>query len=595
MPRQTRPIATFGLHYPRGMTGRGRAIARGGDVRTRVSTTFPPPLAVGSAWRRFRRLAVAAPAFAATAYFVAISTVNLRLPGLYYDELIQIVPSAAFVEGGFSSAVDGHDWINIHGHAVPLMTMDYIGAVKTIAFAPIVAVFGMSITSIRVFQIAVAAVALLLTYLFAKRLFRSRIAGAFAAVLLAADPSYVFFTRTDLGPVDFMFLAKALSLVLLLDWWRTGRLRSLVAGALTLGIGTYDKADFIWIDAAIVVAALAVNSRGLMRRLDVRTAASAISAFLLGAAPLIQYNLRWPMPTFSAAGGYAGAGEPPGHLGARVSERTQMLANLLDGRVVGGWLGGGISPPRVMSVLTCVALGVLVVLVARRDTRPSVRPLAFVALAGVLVLAAAVVTRGGFAAHHVILVYPFPHLLVAGAAVRVAALIARRSLAIPAATALMVAPISLGILTTERTYAALERTGGPPNWSSAIYSLERELSHKPTNDVVVLDWGIYTNLLALSNGRLHANDLAFGVNASPALAESLLIPVLHEPGARFVLHTLATTNFLPARANFFSAVKGARIRLRLERMIRMREGQPLFEIYVVPRVRSTAVMARRVR
>jgi 4-amino-4-deoxy-L-arabinose transferase-like glycosyltransferase len=556
--------------------------------QTGVSTTSPPRLTVGSAGRQLRRIAFAAPGFAAAALFVAISAVDLRLPGLYYDELIQILPAAAFVQGGLSSPIDGHDWIHIHGHPLPLMTMDYIGAVKTVAFAPVAAVFGMSVASIRVFQIAVAATALLLTYLFASRFFGSWIAGAFAAFLLAADPSYVFLSRIDFGPNDFMFLAKALALVLLLDWWRTGRLRSLAAGAFTLGVGTYDKTDFIWIDAAIVVAALAVNWRGLSRRLNVRGMAVALGAFLLGAAPLIQYNLHWPMPTLTAAEGYAGAGEPSGHLTARVSERTQMLADLLDGRLVGRWLAGGISPPRVMSVLTCVALGILVVLVARRGTRRSVRPLAFVALAGVLVLAAAVVTRGGFAAHHVILVYPFPHLLVAAVAARVAARSRRRSVALIVATALIAAPVTLGVLTTERTYAALERTGGPPNWSSAIYTLESELSDERSSDVVVIDWGIYTNLLVLSDGRLRVTDLAFGVNASPELAEGLLAPVLREPSARFVLHTPGTTNFLPARANFFTAVKRAHLRLRLERTIRMRQGQPLFEIYVVRRTRNAA-------
>src|ERR1051326_4169824 len=127
------------------------------------------------------------------------------------------------------------------------MALGYIGAVKTIAFIPVAALFGITPESVRVFTITIAALSLVFTYLFARRLFRSAWVAATGTVLLATDPSFVFYSRVDFGPSVFMFLFKALGLWLLLDWWRTGRGRSLLLGAFVFGLGVYDKANFLWV------------------------------------------------------------------------------------------------------------------------------------------------------------------------------------------------------------------------------------------------------------------------------------------------------------------------------------------------------------
>ncbi|TML12880.1 MAG: hypothetical protein E6G33_12840, partial [Actinobacteria bacterium] len=86
------------------------------------------------------------------------------------------------------------------------MAHSYIGAVKTVAFVPVAAAFGISPASVRVFTIGVAALSLVFTYLFAWRLFRRATIAAVGIVLLATDPSFVFYSRVDFGPSVFMFL-----------------------------------------------------------------------------------------------------------------------------------------------------------------------------------------------------------------------------------------------------------------------------------------------------------------------------------------------------------------------------------------------------
>ena len=62
------------------------------------------------------------------AAYGSLALQDLRLPGLYYDELIQVVPALDVVRGGLWSSVN---WIpsaqtSIVGHQLPLMTMERI-------------------------------------------------------------------------------------------------------------------------------------------------------------------------------------------------------------------------------------------------------------------------------------------------------------------------------------------------------------------------------------------------------------------------------------------------------------------------------------
>src|SRR5207244_1498251 len=102
--------------------------------------------------------------------------------------------------------------VSIAGHPLPLMAHSYIGAVKTVAFVPVAAGFGITPASVRLFTVSVAALSLVFTYLFASRLFRSSAVAAVAVVLLACDPSFLIYSRVDFGPSVFMFLFKAIGL-----------------------------------------------------------------------------------------------------------------------------------------------------------------------------------------------------------------------------------------------------------------------------------------------------------------------------------------------------------------------------------------------
>jgi Dolichyl-phosphate-mannose-protein mannosyltransferase len=526
-------------------------------------------------------------ALAAIVEFAALAGHHIRLPGLYYDELFELTPALAFVKGGLGSDVA---WIpgteiSIAGHPLPLMAHTYVGAVKTIAFAPVAAAFGITPTSVRVFTIAVAALSLVFTYLFARKLFRSAWVAAIGTVLVATDPSFVFYSRVDFGPAVFMFLFKAAGLLALLDWWRGGRLRSLCLGAFAFGLGVYDKANFVWIVAAVFLAALLIDYSGVRRRLDRRSTLWAGGAFAVGALPFLVYNASWPprslRPALNGTLHISSGGGSHGNPLLRLGSAFGTLVRLLDGDILVAWFTGGHGAPPVLAALSIGAAALVVLLYAVPRLRPRLRAAMFVVLSGALVLVACALTPGAGAPHHVLLVYPAPQLGLAAVAVGGPRLLGGRARLAAAGlgAAAVAACFGVGVATTAVTLSRLDRTGGIGGFSDRIYTLDRYLlQHDSHHRLVVLDWGIYQNLIALSNGTLRGTELWQDLNSRNRL-RGRVTSELDDPSARYVLHAPQATLFPRARSRFFAIVRRERRHALLEHRIATRLGQPLFEIY----------------
>jgi hypothetical protein len=528
---------------------------------------------------------------ASVAAFVAVAALHVRVPGLYYDEVFQDTTALAFVKGGLGSQVA---WVpgtqvTLLGHPLPLMAHSYIGAVKTISFVPVAALFGITPGSVRFFTIAVSALALLATAAFARQLFPRPLVAAIATALLATDPSYVFFSRIDFGPSVFMFLLKAVGLWQLALWWRTRRTGFLLVGSFAFGLGVYDKLNFFWIVAAVVASALLLAPQGVRDRLDRRRLALAAGAFLLGCLPVVGYNLSWPPrsiePALKGTLHIAG-GNPSGGPWTQLVQRFRQLVSLLDGRTIGDLIAGIGSPPPLLPVLAAVAAAGILALSLVPDLRRRLRPALFVVLCGLLVLVASALTPGGSYAHHVLLAYPFPHLAVAGFAVELGTLARERLRSAGAwvvggaAAAVVGAAIAVGLATSADVLSRLDETGGRGNFSDAIYGLDDYLVRTaPAERFVALDWGIFQPLVGLSDGRLRGKELWLQLNGHGKAAKYR--EDVTEPATPYLLHVPRETNFPRARERFFRIVRASGRQARLVRVISSRQGRPMFEVYRV--------------
>jgi hypothetical protein len=524
---------------------------------------------------------------------------------LYPDEVRHVLPALSFVEGGLpTNAVPGTGpGLSIGDHELSAMTVSYVGSLKPIAFVPVAALFDISAASVRYLAIAVAALALLATYTFARRLFRNEAVALVALALLALDPGFIFYVRHDFDTTAFMMLATAVAGWQLLRWWDTGGTASLVLGSLALGVGLYDKFTFIWVICALAGATAIVAGRAVWRRVNLRTLLIAAAAFLVGCSPLVVYNLRSNFGTLHGyeeiSGKTTGADAfpydervvPSGSFPSQLAQRVRVLGDLLDGSTASRMVESPF-PHHFEIVPLLVALGALAICVQLVLLRPPSRELragAFALLAALLVLIAAAATHPAFHGHHVILAYPFPHLALALVLVQAGRLLAhaaspprRRAILVSLVTVLAAIPVTFSAITTAGMFDTFSQTGGRGVWSDGIYGLERYLARQHGKEpLVTVDWGLAAELVALSQGHLHVNEVAFTLENPESRSQpvALVSKPLRDRRTWYVLRSPQATAYRLARERFFAAVESLHGRPTLVRRLDDREGRPLFEIY----------------
>jgi hypothetical protein len=315
----------------------------------------------------------------------------------------------------------------------------------------------------------------------------------------------------------------------------------------------------------------------------------ALGAFAVGALPLIIYNLSWPPRTLApirAGTVHLRYGNYEGNFLEQLLQRVRELANLLDGHTATVFFGYErfLVVPLLPIVFGCAVIGVLI-LFARPSTRAGARPAAFVVIMALVILLEAALTPGGDKPHHLLLVYPLPHIVVAAAGVGAVQFIrrrvtARRAVAFGLAVgAVLVVQPALGAVQSVHVLHRLNVTGGADNFSDGIYRLEEYLSRREASrKIVMLDWGIFYPVVALSDGKLHSRQLWRELNSDDPVADSV-VEELTDPAATYVVHVPGATNFVPPRRRFLAEARNAGLIPRQQALIRTRRGSPLFAVY----------------
>jgi 4-amino-4-deoxy-L-arabinose transferase-like glycosyltransferase len=255
-----------------------------------------------------------------TLVFVVVNCVRLAEPGLEYDELL-------FVNGALGAPHAYHDFIYREAFGVPTMLMPYIGALKAWIYAPIFAVFGVSVDSIRVPAVLLAAVTLLMAAWLARRLLGLWPAVALS-VLLASDPAFGPMARTDWGPIVLSGLLRIAALLCYFAFIRRGSIRYVWLLVLALTLGLFNKLDFAWFIAALAVAAAVVYHGELLDALRRRRAALVAPILVMFGVAVAAYfalivpanELPTPAPSLS--------------LSARISVVQKLFRSTFDGASV---------------------------------------------------------------------------------------------------------------------------------------------------------------------------------------------------------------------------------------------------------------------
>lgn len=434
------------------------------------------------------------------AFFLAMSLLFVGRAGLHTDEALFAAP--LFREWKLFS-------VRVFNADIPLMNLPYLGALKTWLYVPLLWLFGPTTVVIRIPAILAGAATIVLLWRLLVYIHSQR-SALIGCLLLASDTCYLLTTVFDWGPVVIQRLLLVVVMILAVRWFRQGGPISLVAGAFCCGLGVWDKAVFSWTLMGLFAGFIVTGHRRL-RSMSYRDVLLAISAFCVGSAPLLYYNL--------ANSGFPTMTKSPIHIDMNGPKHFYYKATVfwetLDGSALLGYLpnednadnphgaatfgekltftvrdlvGDHRRSQMPWLVLGCIALLPWTVKGTAR------KPIVATITACLVAWTCMAFAGGGGAAHHTSLLWPLPQMLVA---LTIADLMGRCAVANRLASLVVALAVSDNLLLTNQYLYQFIRNGPSPTWSDAIDLLAQDKMLKSASRVVLPDWGITDSLCVL--------------------------------------------------------------------------------------------------
>jgi hypothetical protein len=367
-----------------------------------------------------------------------------------------------------------------------------------------------------------------------------------------------------------------------------------LAGAFfCFGLAMWDKALFAWALIGLFAATSIVFPRELRRAINARSLAVALLAFAIGAAPLIRFNQRRHLETFRANTSLSTES---------LGQKAEVLRTTLNGAALFGYLVYEDSAdrpkepvsqlerasillsrfsgkPRTNYFLAAFVIALLAALLWWRDLavrRAILFSLVFVAVAWVQMIS----TQGaGSSAHHVVLMWPFPHLMLAAALAGIAGRTRRFGTMVLAIAVALLAGRNL--LVTNQYMAQFIRDGSGGSWTDAIFPLAKSLENTSATNIWVCDWGIIDPLRVLGRGLL---PLRVGDDAlhNPRLDDedrNRILERLPDTANLFVGHVPSREEWAGSGARLTSTAAASGYRKVLLDSVSDSHGRPVFEIF----------------
>ncbi|HUS17174.1 MAG TPA: glycosyltransferase family 39 protein [Chloroflexia bacterium] len=202
----------------------------------------------------------------AAALFLALTTYQIRLPGLYYDEAWDAVSTMHLIQGT-PVELDRGAHLALFGRQWPLMLDDYQGIISSYLLVPFFLLGGINVEALRAFPIVSGLIAVVLCFLLARAWFGRR-AARIAVLLFAVAPSWVFWSRLGVYVVAEVVPFTLGALLAFTAWWRAPRGRNglLYVGSFLLGLGLATKLLYIWPIVAAIVCYGLLHGRKLWQR-----------------------------------------------------------------------------------------------------------------------------------------------------------------------------------------------------------------------------------------------------------------------------------------------------------------------------------------
>lgn len=542
---------------------------------------------------------------AGLALYLALAFYQLGLPGLHYDEAREAGLNAMEILTGAAITAFRGVGVDVMGRTFPLMVQDYIGALNVYLALPFLAFTGIGVPNLRALPVLCGLIVLLLVERSVSEWMAWRnassggagdqqaastpitLAGLIAVVLLAASPSFVFWSRQGIFVTNLTQVFVFLCLWQTLRWLHTGRSGALVTAALAAGLALYAKLLAIWVIAPLALFGFLAwlrLPRDNDRRMTPGVLVLTTLAFVVPLLPLLWFNFQsgGTLTSIGANLGRSYYGVDNLALGPNLVTRLGQLIQVLRGDQF--WYLGAVfaNPMAPWAGLVVVLLGLL------RSPSSVLLPLLLLTCAVLI----SIFTVSDLFVTHYALLQPLALSVIAVAA---GALFApqvhsklHRFTALPFSRllgiGLLLAMFTYDFANTVAYHRALAQSGGLADHSDASYHLAYHLRYNSMGAPLALDWGIDATVRFLTEGAVTPIEI-FGY-ASPDAPddqfEQRLAGFLENPDNVYLLHSEQATVFKGRRERFFAAAAAQGRTPVLERRFFQRDGTSLYEIWKVP-------------
>jgi hypothetical protein len=518
-------------------------------------------------------------------------------PGLNNDEALLVLGSVQMriSPDELSLPHDPDSWFRILGKHIPLMTLPYIGAVKDYLCLPFFVIFRHHTSVIRVVSMLLAVFGI---WAFAKLIsdYAGPPAAALAATIIAINPAYVYSTTFDSGSVAIYVTAIGLLCLAISHYLRARNPAAAFWIGAAMGFGIWARSNFLWLIAALILAAFIVLGKGLLVPAShwMRLATGAI----VGGFPFLLYQfLSWggswrALSTFYASG----------TLQERVATRLVMFSEtLLTDREHRAMWDGPSMPAWQRWLFPSIAVACCVYgLIARTDRDRAhailTRMLALVFLfyGAMLLLSSAPVSE-----HHLVVLLPFAAAVTTLVMTNASASQTpipplppsnsplpsrdRKGAVGPSRTILLISALLSIVYLASALYwqfaaiQGLRKTGGVGQWSDGINPLALYLEQKHSvKPIKILDWGLQTSLFVLTDGKLQTQQIYIDATAEESALHRPWIEEIRDGGI-FVLNGPDNRIVPAASLTFLKTLADVRPELQ-RRIFQQRNQVPFAEV-----------------
>lgn len=490
--------------------------------------------------------------------FFAASFVNLKYPGLQYDEVL-------FVNAALGGIGDDKSFIYKEFFGIPVFLMQYIGALKSYIYYPIFQIFGVSVYSIRIPTILISIGSLTIIYIAIKKKLNHQLANLIV-LLLSLNAVFINLTRTDVGPNTIEFFLKSISIFILLNF---RNYKTLFVLTLIFLLGVFNKLNFIWFVNAFLFAYFYLEY-------------SSFNFQKISLTKLTQ-KLFLPILSWAAAISFVSYVNFSNSINSSLQFRFDLILktfnNILEVVTQTAFFNYALGKPNtIISNIYLVFIFLLILSgILRIKKLKDNKVFDFYVVSWIFALLTflqIVITPKSTAPWHWFTIEPFFTFIVATSLYTNLKLKKTFFLNILVIT-LLISYSIYQIFMHQNTYK------NPKNeiWSPEIYSLI-EFSKNSQNTFVSLDWGFHNQFIIFSQTSDKFIDLSFKLNTNEIDEETknTFLNYATDENSIFVLHSPEDTIFKASRTNFFKILKENNIEFNLIKEYKQKD-KTIYELY----------------